>query len=190
MKKFVLFLLMSFVMSGMVQAQEEWPVSFKPAPEPDGEIESGGGCQCAYPDRAVVFQVTWIIATCKSHCTRGIGFRCGSEGWLICASGKMVSCYKGERCPHMVATEHRSMTGALNFYEDGTVKITFQNPLPREEQGQTDFEVEDPVQIRLPEGMLIGDQTYKVMMLAAGTYKINYENERYGSVRMPVTLIN
>jgi len=183
-------ILLVFCLAGsFVKAQQELPITYKPAPPPD-DGPGGGGPECScYPERVTHFGVRWILGTCRSLCTRGIGFRCGREGFLICESGKMIVCIKGGDCPGG-PFPGRSMTGFYSFYDNNTVKITFQNAIPQEERGNDAFEVEEKVTIEIPKIVLIGDERYSSFVVDAGVYKIDYDDGEFGSVILPIKLIN
>lgn len=182
-------ILLVFCLAGsFVNAQNELPITFKPAPPPDDGPGGGQDCSC-YPERVVHFGVRWILGTCRSLCTRGIGFRCGRDGFLICESGKMIVCIKGGDCPNG-PFPGRTMSGLYTFYDNNTVKIRFQNQVPKEETGNEAFEVEEAVTIEIPSIVLIGDERYSSFSVEAGVYKIDYEDGEFGSVTLPIKLNN
>jgi len=141
---------------------------------------AGPGCRCPDGQSPVAWQISWILATCKSDCTKGIGFRCGREGAILCSKGTVVVCIKGTNCPH--EDDSRTMKAAVTFYDNKTLKLTFLNPVPREEAGNTNFEVEETDVMTLPAGILIGGISYSSMKTIASNYLINYSDGQFGSV--------
>jgi hypothetical protein len=130
----------------------------------------------------------WDIATCKSGCERGIGFRCGRYHTVTCSDGTVVTLSNtGSTCPSTVANRH--MNGVYTFYDDGTMKITFLNAVPSEENGNTDFEIEGDDSIVIPPYLSIGGEFYSAFRINSGIYQIDYSDGDFGSVTMPVVLV-
>lgn len=189
MKKVFLIALICCLAGSYSYAQEELPISFKPAPPPGDEEPGGGlGCRCPSGDQPVLVQIRWILATCRSHCTRGIGFRCGMDGIIVCRSGQVIVCTRGDNCPYG-SGGHREMTAGFTFYDNKTVKLTFQRAMPEEESDRTIFEVEEEVSMNIPDIVLIGGESYSSFRVRAGNYSINYDDGEFGSVILPVELI-
>ena len=131
----------------------------------------------------------WDMATCRSNCTRGIGFRCGRRVTFGCRNGPTeIITYFGS-CPNGASSYTRSMKADVSFYSDGTAKLTFQNAVPADETGNVNFEIEADEVLRLPEGLLMDGRSYSGFRTVVGTYKIDYSDGIYGSVIIPVQLI-
>jgi hypothetical protein len=136
---------------------------------------------------------SWEIATCKSNCDHGIGFRCGRETYAICRDGShqivqqnLGSCNGGGV---IIYQPGRSMDGIFEFYDNRTAKIIFQNGVPEKERNNNIFELEDNPNIEMPENILIGGVFYNYIRFVPGNYTIDYSDGRYGSVIVNVELI-
>jgi hypothetical protein len=153
----------------------------KAAPD-EFEDGQGLGCHCPVGSSAVMSQIVWYLATCRSNCTRGIGFRCGREGFIVCSDGTTVYCFRGSNCPNNTGSSSRKMKASYTFYDNGTIKLTFLNPVPEDERGNTVFEVEESEMVPFPEAMQIGGNTYSGYLTQQGNYYIDYSDGQYGSV--------
>jgi hypothetical protein len=131
----------------------------------------------------------WDMATCRSNCTRGIGFRCGRRVTFGCRNGPTeIITYYGS-CPNGASSYTRSMKANLSFYSSGSAKLIFLNAVPADEAGNVNFEIEADEVLSLPEGLLLDGVSYSGFKTAIGTYKIDYSDGMYGSVTIPVLLI-
>lgn len=145
---------------------------------PDYEDPSGG-CSCSSHGGTAAFSLTWVIATCRSDCSKGLGFRCGREGFLLCRDGSSVICVAGANCPN---NNTRTMRAELTFYTNNTVKLIFLNAVPSDELSNTTFEVEQTEFVDLPPGMKLDGIHYSGFNTHAGNYTINYSDGQFGSV--------
>jgi hypothetical protein len=184
MKKlfFVLSLCAGTVSYG--QEAKELPVSYKMMP--------GDGFSCHCPEGAspVSSSIGWEIATCRSHCEKGLGFRCGTEIHIQCSDGKPVVCRLRSNCPwaDINMNSSRKMNAAFSFYDNNTMKLIFQHSVPPEEKGNTDFEVEEEDFFALPDELLIGGVHYTGFQIKVDIYKIDYSDGAYGSVIVRIEL--
>ena len=153
---------------------------------PPSYDDGPGGCSCNSHGGTSAFSVTWKIATCKSDCEKGLGFRCGRAGWLLCRDGTFVPCVAGGNCPQNNNT--RIMSAELTFYDDSTVKLTFLNAVPVEEANNTIFEIEQTELVDLPPGMKLDGVHYSGFITQTGNYTINYSDGQYGSVIIAIQL--
>ena len=147
---------------------------------PPSYDDGGGGCSCRDHGGTMAFSISWILATCRSDCNKGIGFRCGREGALLCRDGAVIICVAGANCPG--GNNSRLMKADLTFYDDNTIKFTFLNAVPPEEASNTVFEVEQTEFVNLPPGMKLDGVHYSGFSAQAGNYTINYSDGPYGSV--------
>jgi hypothetical protein len=179
---FVLSMMVGFVCFG--QGAKELPLTYKMMP---GE---GSGCHCPEGASPVSSSIGWDIATCRSHCEKGLGFRCGSEIDIQCSDGKPVVCRLRSTCPwaDINMNSSRKMNAAFNFYDNNTMKLIFQKPVPLEEMGNTDFEVEEEDFFALPDELLIGGVHYTGFQIKVDVYKIDYSDGAYGSVIVHIEL--
>jgi|GEM_PF-4146996 len=117
------------------------------APIEIGELPGGGSCNCNGHGGSTGGILSWVLATCRSNCTRGIGFRCGREGILFCQDGTTIICMWGSNCPSQAkgTVPERDMEASYVFYDNGTMKLTFNKPIPDQEKNAANgdvFEVE------------------------------------------------
>jgi hypothetical protein len=130
--------------------------------------------------------ISWNIATCKSHCTKGLGFRCGGETYQRCADGTIViTSIRDDSCPH---DKSRLINADMNFYDNNTLTFIFLSALPEEEHDNNDFEVEEEVIIKIPEYLLIGDHHYSSFTIKKGIYTVNRLAGEFGEVTVDITL--
>ena len=134
---------------------------------------------------AVSLQIEWDLATCRSQCTRGLGFRCGRKTSVICADGAFVENINFGSCPNGASVYSRAMTAGVTFYTDGSVKLTFLHPVPAEEIGNTDFEIEVDEMVSFPDGVLLDGTAYKGFTPKLGIFTVDYSDGRYGSITLP-----
>jgi hypothetical protein len=140
---------------------------------------------------AVAYGVSWYIATCKSNCTRGLGFRCGSETYVRCGDGTTISSGRsGGGCPHSLIYTERNISANIDFFDNNTLKLTFSSALPEEEAGNGKFEIEEDVTLNIPDYLLIGGNHYRSFTLKGGTYRVDREAGEFGSVTVSVILNN
>lgn len=131
----------------------------------------------------------WELGTCRSNCTRGIGFRCGRRIIAGCRNGSIEVFTHNGSCPNGASAYSRTMRASLSFYTNGHVKLTFLKAMPLTETGNTNFEIESEEFVDLPDGILLDRVPYDGVLLRAGIYKIDYSDGIYGSVILPATLI-
>ncbi|MBS1759222.1 MAG: hypothetical protein JST23_03780 [Bacteroidetes bacterium] len=156
----------------------------------DGEIgDDGGGypCSCSDHGGTVYAQITWYLATCRSGCTRGIGFRCGREGYLMCGDGSIIVCIRGANCPNQNRTidSTRIMTAEYKIYDNKTLKFIFKKPIPKEEKDSPNgnvFEVESEEIVNFPKILKINGEKYIGVKMIPGNYLIDYSDGEFGSV--------
>lgn len=165
----------------------------KIAPDNPGLDDEEGGVgyndPCWAHGGQVAVGVSWQIATCKSNCTRGIGFRCGHKGYVRCKDGSVFPFGgSGGRCPKNNSIS-RIMNGDYTFYNNGFVKITFRNKLPEDEIKNNNFEIEDEDLFELPNFISIGGTIYSGFWVPIGIYNINHSDGEFGSVTLPITLV-
>jgi hypothetical protein len=156
---------------------------------------------------------SWDLATCKSDCSKGLGFRCGSDLYVICSDGARI--YYGHSdgsCPsHTHVTtesssqtmptsyyEHRinnrvkqsrGMTALYKFYSNNTMKIIFTKALPKEENStDTAFDIENEDYIPLPKHVKIGGIKYTSYTTIPGKYQLNKRDGANGSVSIKIRL--
>jgi hypothetical protein len=145
-----------------------------------------GGCNCNDHGGPRSVSVTWQLATCKSDCEKGIGFRCGRDGILICQDGYFVICTVGSNCPKK--DNSRTMTASYTFYDNNTLKLTFQNAVPDSEAANTNFEVEVTELVPLPSNLRLDGVAYAGYITQMGNYTIDYSDGPYGSVIINIQL--
>jgi len=153
-----------------------------------GNKEAPGGCNCSGHGGAVAASISWELATCKSNCEKGIGFRCGREGVIVCADGTACIFVAGSNCPGHVMNPDRKMEAGYTFYSNNTLKLTFKNAVPLEEQGNTVFEIEGDDFINLHPDLLIGGIHYRGYTVQNGSYYIDYSDGPFGSVTLKIVL--
>jgi hypothetical protein len=142
-------------------------------------LDHGGGVGIGY---------SWQVATCKSSCERGIGFRCGSQGYVTCADGSRF--YVGRlhsKCPPVTAT--RAMDADVSFLDRQRMKIIFQRPVPDSEIGNTNFEIEADEELELPKFITIDGEHFSGYQIITGVYQVDYNDGDFGSVVIPIRLI-
>lgn len=135
------------------------------------------------------FQIEWDLATCRSLCTRGLGFRCGRKTSVFCADGFYHEDINYGSCPNGASVYSRAMAANLTFYDDGSVKLTFLRAVPQEEVGNTDFEIEVDEVVNIPDGILLNGTAYKGFRPKVGIFTVDYSDGRFGSVTLPGILI-
>jgi hypothetical protein len=145
----------------------------------------------------VAIGVRWDLATCRSDCTSGIGFRCGRETFVRCNDNTVIVLSQDMgNCPTAsltwLTTSDRVMTATIEFYNNGTAKIIFSEPMISSESSNTTFEMEEDETIEFPEYILIGGNSYTYVKFLENNYEINYEDAScsYGSVVVAVDYIN
>jgi hypothetical protein len=132
--------------------------------------------------------LNWNIATCKSNCTRGLGFRCGGENYIRCGDGTVVIVgVRDDSCPH---DKSRQISADFSFYDNNTLSFTFLSPLPEEEKENNDFEIEDDITFSIPDYLLVGDRHYSSYTVKKGTYKVDRTAGEFGEVSVDITLNN
>lgn len=146
----------------------------------------GGGCNCNDHGGPRSVSVTWQLATCKSDCEKGIGFRCGRDGLLICQDGYIIFCIAGSNCPKK--DNSRTMTASYTFYDNNTLKLTFQNAVPASEATNTTFEVEVTELVPLPSNLRLDGIAYAGYVTQMGNYTIDYSDGPFGSVIINIQL--
>lgn len=153
-------------------------------PSPEGK--------CSCDGQLIRGGVRWDIATCRSNCQRGLGFRCGRSGWLICSDGYICQDFKKSTCPSeetSLPATNRQMSAEYTFYNNNTLKLTFKNSRPIEEAGNSTFEIEAEDIIELPDGITIGGIHYTGYKTIIGNYTIDANDGQYGSVIINIALV-
>jgi hypothetical protein len=141
---------------------------------------------CLRHGGTVAAGISWNIATCRSGCTRGLGFRCGGETYYRCADGTIViTGTREDSCPH---DKSRLISADMNFYDNNTLTFTFLSALPEEENDNNDFEIEEEVLIKIPEYLLIGDRHYSSFTIKKGNYVVDRAAGDFGEVTVDITL--
>ena len=163
------------------------------APDDIGELPGGGGCTCAGHGGSAGGTLSWILATCRSNCSRGIGFRCGREGILICQDGSVIACIWGSNCPNAnrASAPERQMNASYELFENGTMKLTFKKPVPDVEKNSSAgdvLEVEQSDYVKFNAPVLANGENCTGFDILQGNYHINYEDGQYGSVVIGIKL--
>jgi hypothetical protein len=153
-------------------------------------IDPGEEDPCLSHGGQVGIGVSWRIATCKSDCNRGIGFRCGRSVYVICEDGThiIVSQHTGN-CPGGNPTNTRQMEGEIEFYDNNTAKLFFKLPMISEETNNDIFEIEENEFIIFSGYLLLDEQRYTQIKILKNDYLINYSDGEYGSVIFAVEYI-
>ncbi len=149
----------------------------------------GGSCGCKGHGGVAATPIEHWVATCRSECKSGLGFRCG--GFYLCRDGVIIPCPWGH-CPftpEMNSNSPRMMQSDLSFYNNGGLKLLFKKPLPAEETGNI-FEVEEDSEINFPDDVLVGGVHYNSFTALKGNYVINRNDGQFGSVIFNTTLNN
>ena len=127
-------------------------------------------------------QVYWIIATLRSGCTRGIGFRCGTTGLLICGDHTIFS-WKNGALVKGVEPERVGQADLTFDLKQQQVTFIFSKPLPGEKEDDPNlFTVDNDVEMEIPETIYLDKQALQRLVVKKGEYKISYENSKYGEV--------
>lgn len=97
---------------------------------------------CAAHGGIFLTNITFYMGTCSSNCDRGIGFRCGTAGFILCDDGNLQLCNMGKCNPPINQRSDRQMKASYTFYDNNTLKLKFLNPIPDEEKNNNLFEVD------------------------------------------------
>lgn len=157
------------------------------APGGIGELPGGGLCTCSNHGGSLGGQLQWILATCRSNCQRGIGFRCGRQGVLYCQDGTVIFCTWGANCPSSArgVNPERDMEASYELYDNGTLKLAFLKPIPNEEKNLPTgdvFEVEQTDYVKFSSPVSVDSVYYQGFDILQGNYRIDYTDGTYGSV--------
>lgn len=153
--------------------------------------DASSGDPCEGHGQTVGFGKTWDIATCKSSCSSGLGFRCGGVSYVRCSDGAIiVTGVRQGGCPDKVMMESRQISSNISFYDNNTLKIKFLSALPEEENGNDIFEVEGDIIVEIPEFLLIGGVHYESFTLLDGNYTIDRDDGEFGTVTVRMALNN
>jgi hypothetical protein len=139
-------------------------------------------CGCKDHGGTYYTDVVWEMATCKSYCESGIGFRCGSAGFYICNDRHVEMCPAGH-CPRNIirdAASSRTMISEIKFYTDNTASFDLKKPIPEEEEGNNIFEVEEDRFVEFPEDVFVNDRHYAGFIAKKGNYFIDRGAGTYG----------
>ena len=153
------------------------------------------GCNCDGHGGAVLASISWDLATCKSNCSKGIGFRCGKRGGVLCADGFACIYVAGENCPdRFITADVQQMTANYTFYSEGEshyLKLSFQEAINPEtlEENNNIFEIESSDLINLHPDIQLSGNSYQGYQPEVGNYNINLEDGEFGSVTFPIILI-
>jgi len=153
----------------------------------------------------------WNVATCKSNCNTGIGFRCGGSMYRVCADGfycdprpfspscppvdttptppASASILKMKNFESKIPQNNRSMDANCIFYSNNTIKFLFQNSLPKAENSNNIMEVEDEILDEFPAKTLLDGKPYRGYIPTKGNYAINRNEGKFGSVTIKVKFI-
>ena len=130
----------------------------------------------------VAAEVYWLIATKRSGCTRGIGFRCGWHGWILCADQTLYSFKKDGKLGDFDPNRIGNASLAFDLKENA-VTFTMLKPLPNEkEDDPLVFTVDEDVVMEIPTPVYLEKQLLQGLVIKKGEYKISYENSKYGEV--------
>lgn len=126
--------------------------------------------------------IEWIIGTIRSGCTRGIGFRCGTHGWLICGDHTILVWKNGL----LVRDFDPNRVGDANAefdLKEQTVTFSFLKELPDEKEDDHNvFTVDEDVVIEMLNPIYLDEKPLQGLVIKKGEYKITYENSKYGEV--------
>lgn len=151
-------------------------------------LDPGGGDDgdlCIQHGGTVGIGTSWQLATCRSNCQHGIGFRCGRETYVICQDGTHIPVSQSMgNCPVAVQVPNRQMNAVLSFYDNGTLKLTFAAPIPSSEVDNNTFEVEQDEYIDIPEYLRFNGVKYSKVKVQAGNYQLNRTDGNYGTVTL------
>lgn len=167
-----------------VNAPVEMKVSWDKASAANGRARA-----CDEEGGVTFITLEWDLSTCRSNCTRGLGFRCGRRVIAGCKNGTMDVYTHPGSCPNGASAYNRRMKANMIFYTDGSLKLLFQNAVPLTEKGNANFEIEADEFIDMPEGILLDGVPLDGFKTSIGTYKINYSDGAYGSVTIPGALV-
>jgi len=140
---------------------------------------------CAGHGGVVEAGVSWAIATRRSDCERGIGFRCGHFFYAKCMDGVII---KWHPLDEDIPDNPRKFHGTILFF-DTHLEITFDQLVPETEIGNTQFEMEGDVTENFPDYLQIDGKHYSQMILKEGVYRIDYAASPYGTVSIDYQLI-
>lgn len=163
------------------------------APIEIGELPGGGSCNCNGHGGSSGGILSWTLATCRSNCTRVIGFRCGREGILFCQDGTTIICTWGSNCPSQAkgTVPERDMEASYMFYDNGTMKLTFNKQIPDLEKNAANgdiFEVESTDYVPFSSAVSVDGVYYTGFDFLQGNYHIDYTDGQYGSVVIGIQL--
>ena len=150
----------------------------------DGKVH----CGCAWDGGILTTDIIFYMGTCKSHCERGIGFRCGTAGIILCGDGAVHLCDMGKCNAPLNQRPERQMKASYTFYDNNTMKLTFLNPIPEEENNNNIFEVDQDDFFSLPEEMRINNIAYRGYSVYQGNYFVDRNDGQYGSVILKISL--
>jgi hypothetical protein len=154
----------------------------------NGKVRPGDTDPCLMHGGSVGIGLSWHLATCRTNCNHGIGFRCGRETYIICKDGTHIEVSQSMgNCPN--ASTSKDMSGTFTFYNNNTAKIFFATDMISREAGNTTFEVEDTETIDLPSYILIGGAFYGQIRVLPNNYHINYSDGSHGSVTLAVQYV-
>ena len=83
------------------------------------------------------------------------------------------------------------MTASYEFFDNGTMRIRFANPIPAIERNSSTgsiFEVEYTDYVPFTRNITSNGVTYKGFDVLEGNYQIDYSDGQYGSVVIGITL--
>ncbi len=126
----------------------------------------------------------WTMATRKSGCESGIGFRCGRRPKVTCGDGYV---WYGEWSGLHKAD--RTMESTLLFYTNNTMKITLDAPLPAGESSKL-MDVEELEYHQLPDAVYLNGVRYTGYNVLPGKYAVNPRGGPFGSITVSVQLLN
>lgn len=154
----------------------------------NGKVRPEDTDRCLLHGGSVGVGVSWHLATCRTNCDHGIGFRCGRETYVICKDGTHLEVSQSMgNCPNASTT--KDMSGTFTFYNNNTAKISFTTDMISREAGNSTFEVEDIETIDLTAYILVGGMYYGQLRVLPNNYHINYGDGSHGSVILAVQYI-
>ena len=126
--------------------------------------------------------VYWLIATLRSGCTRGIGFRCGVHGWILCNDHTLYN-FKKEGKLGDVELDRVGKASLDVDLKNNRVTFTMLEPLPNEKEDDPNvFTVDEDVPMDMPDAIYLDKELLQGLVIKKGEYKISYENSKYGEV--------
>lgn len=152
-----------------------------------------GNCNCNGHGGTIGGGISWHLSTCRSNCQRGIGFRCGRDGYLICQDGTTIICSSIVNCGNVAKgiDPDRDMSAIYTIYDNGTMKLSFNKAIPpieRETETGNIFDVETTDFLGFSSSLTVDNIIYTGVEVKQGKYLIDYSDGDFGSVVIAVEL--